>query len=174
MINNYAAIKFTRISLCTCCKVWLSKKTSFKSFLTRHAKLNFGKNLRREAFCCSVTSSQTTKYIIIVDCLHFILLVVVEMLWCCFSMNHINFMLTSFTIWNLSRVIIIGRKGYLLFKYSLNIDEHVKVILKVKRKMKNILIDKRRRKLAFIKMSQENTCKGYKIRTQNFIPSLST
>ena len=60
MINNYAAIKFTRISLCTCCKLWLSKKSSFKSFLTRHAKLNFGKNLRREeAFCCSVTSLLT-------------------------------------------------------------------------------------------------------------------
>ena len=131
MINNYAAIKFTRISLCTCCKVWLSKKTSFKSFLTRHAKLNFGKNLRREVFCCSsVTSSQTTKYIIIVDCLHFmllLLLVVVEMLWCCFSMNHVNFLLTSFTVWNLSRVIIILRKGFCLSKYSLNIDDQVKL-----------------------------------------------
>ena len=39
---------------------FLFKKSCFKSFLTRHAKLNFGKNLRREeAFCCSVTSLLT-------------------------------------------------------------------------------------------------------------------
>ena len=35
------------------------------------------------------------------------------------------------------------RKGYLLFKYSQNIDKHVKVIVKVKRKMKKIIIDEK-------------------------------
>ena len=66
------------------------------------------------------------------------------------------------------------RKGYLLFKYSQNIDKHVNVIVKVKRKMKKIIIDEKMKKMGFMRMSQEKTCKGYKIRAQNFLLSLST